>query len=468
MNDMVNGIRSERYLMNIFCIMFLILPAVFVFSSGKQEIKEENRLVMVINYPYQIWSADPTKIHLTLFKPDFSPAKGAEVKVNDKVFGRSDTNGVCIFDYVPGNEESHKLEAELVERGVRYREIKVFSCGSRTASFKAERLYVYTDRGVYNPGQRMFVRIIAWALKGEYAAIPNAEIQLLFQDVAGKVYSGEYVRTNEYGIASTEFSLPHHMPDGDYELVVLYEKARESARVRVKRFIPPIINIRHNLPRYLTDTQTTLEAAIELGYFSGGTISSSTLLFGVENHHGEQVFKREFSAKKPLYSLTLGRTDLDEIRGGLLIERECKIKLRVTDSYGQTDEVVWDVIYTARPYTAVIESDKDAYPEGETVQLLAKVVDIDRQPASHISLVLWIEAMNLELASETDEKGVARFEFAMPPHAITATLRSPIMSPVLAERVIPFQVVKPMSSKVEELPKKDKALYLFRSRLCSC
>ncbi|MBN1696390.1 MAG: hypothetical protein JW881_02645 [Spirochaetales bacterium] len=435
-------------------LVVFLLSAFNSYATGQQEIKEESRLVMIINYPYQIWSTDPTKIHVTLFKPDFSPAGKAEVKVNGKVVGRSDKNGVCIFDYVPGDKESHHLEAVLVEGGVRYREEKLFSCGSRTASFKAERLYVYTDRGVYNPGQKVYVRMIAWSLAGEYTAIPDADIQLLFRDTSGNVYNGEYVRTGDDGIAWTEFSLPPHMREGDYELVVLYGKARESARIRVKRFVPPIISIKHDLKRYLTDTQTRLDVHVELGYFSGGRLSSSKLSMIVEDEKKTVVFSRTFESGKPDYEVTLGKTELDEIRRGLEVESYFTIKLGVIDSYGQSDEVVWDVLYTARPYSAVIELDKDAYPAGETVQLLAKVVDIDRQPAAGIELVLNVGEIGVNLTSKTDEKGLARFEFVMPSSSVTAVLSSPIMKPALGERAVPFQEKKPMSSKVAELPKK--------------
>jgi len=80
-------------------ILMMVLLTVPGLATGRQESRSE-RLIFFMNYPYQIWSDDFTKIHLTLLKPDFQPAKGAIVKVNDKEMGKTDANGVCIFDSI--------------------------------------------------------------------------------------------------------------------------------------------------------------------------------------------------------------------------------------------------------------------------------------------------------------------------------------------------------------------------------
>ncbi|MCK4235301.1 hypothetical protein KAX75_12795, partial [candidate division WOR-3 bacterium] len=145
--------------------------------------------------------------------------------------------------------------------------------------------------------------------------------------------------------------------------------------------------------------------------------------------------------------------ELNSIRKKLSLETDYKIKIVVTDSYGQSDEIFWDITYTARPYSAVLEIDKDSYPEGEIVQILAKVVDIDNQPAVKIPLILEISELELKKEFKTDENGVAVLEFTMPGNSVTAYVKSPIMKDILAQRTIPFQALKPMISKASEPPK---------------
>ena len=440
---------------NLLIILFFVtlLPSDTYSRKPQGEKMKKESLILIINYPYQIWSNDPTKIHLTLFKPDFKPAIGAVVKIDKKEVGKTNKNGVLIFDFKPGSNESHILFATLKQGKKTYEVMKNFSSYARTVSFKAHRIYVYTDRGVYNPGQNILIRIMAWQLKGEYSPIADAKIQLLLQDKNGKVTSGNYVKTNAFGIGATEFTLPKNMPEGDYELVVLYEKARESTSIRVKRFVPPVISIKHNLKRYLTDTQNRLETKVELGYFAGGKIKSSKLTLSFLTPDKKELFTTEYSSKKPTYIVNLDEKQLNSIRKKMSLEGDYKIKLKAVDSYGQSNEMVWDFTYTARPYTAVLEIDKDAYPEGEKVQILAKIVDIDKQPAKNIPLILEIPEIKLKKETKTDEKGVAVLEFTMPKNSVTAYVKSPIMKDILAARTIPFQLKKPMVSKASEPPK---------------
>ncbi len=422
-------------------------------DNTDEDIKETKALILIINYPYQIWSNDPTKIHVTLLKPDFSPAAGAHVEVNEKTVGKADSNGICIFDYTPGSAQSHTLKARLVEKGIEYITSKNFACNARTVSFKAERLYIYTDRGVYNPGQDILIRFIAWQLKREYMALPQAKVQLLFQDLNGKIFSGEYVATNEYGIGSTKIKTPAHMPEGEYDLVVLFEQARESTRLRIKHFVPPVINIKHNLVRYFTPSEESFSVKIALSYFSGGSPVSSQVVLSILTQQGKEIFKKEYSSGTPEFSLSLEKDELKAIKKRLEPETEIKIKLQASDSYGQTDELIWDMFYTEKPFFAVLEIDKDAYPEAEPVQLLVKVMDLDGQPAKQIPLTLVIDSLNINQVGKTDEQGVASFSFVMPDSPVTAVIKSPIMSSNLGQRVIPFQQKKPMLSKVKETPK---------------
>ncbi len=189
----LKGITSMRLLTLPLFVGFLIV-SLFSANGYCQEISGEGmkkeQLILIINYPYQIWSDAPTKIHLTLFRPDFKPAVGAEVTVNDQPVGNADENGVCIFDYEPGSNQNHRLVATLKEEDKIYKVDKNFSSNSRTVSFRADRLYVYTDRGVDNPGQDILLRIIAWQLKGENRSVQDANLQLLSQKPTGKGYSG--------------------------------------------------------------------------------------------------------------------------------------------------------------------------------------------------------------------------------------------------------------------------------------
>ncbi|MCW8965946.1 MAG: hypothetical protein OQK82_04550, partial [Candidatus Pacearchaeota archaeon] len=81
------------------------------------------------------------------------------------------------------------------------------------------------------------------------------------------------------------------------------------------------------------------------------------------------------------------------------------------------------------------------------------VVDIDKQPAADIPLILEADNGQIKKNVKTDSMGIAVFEFTMPAYAINAVIKSPIMEPNLGERYIPLEIRKPMNSKVADLPK---------------
>ena len=166
-------------LMGLLCLAFL-LPTPLQ-AREKDKKTDTKPLVLVINYPYQIWSIGASKIHVCLFTPDFKPAQGAEVEVDGKKVATADKNGVAIFEMKPGARRSHNLVATLKGKEDSYIVRKVFSCNTRTASFRTDQVYVYTDRGVYSPGQDILIRLIAWELTGDYVPLPNKKIQMMLE-----------------------------------------------------------------------------------------------------------------------------------------------------------------------------------------------------------------------------------------------------------------------------------------------
>ena len=446
------------------CYSLSLILAVVLLSFGpptgaageKKSKKRPKHLVLVINYPYQITGSASTRIHTTLFKPDFAPAASARVTVNGKEVGIADENGTCIFDYVPGENKSHILKAVLKEGDKSWQVTKSFASNARTASFRSDQLFVYTDRGVYNPGDDILVRLMAWELLADYKALDKAAVKLLLQDSSGRVFAGEELTTNEFGIAASRLPLAENMPEGDYELVVLYKQARETARLRVKRFVAPVMSIRHDLKRFLTPAQSSLTIRANITYFAGGIPEGADLGLTVKASDGKQVLEMGFSADKVgQYELTLGKADLDRIRKATAPEQPFKMLIKATDKFKRSSEVTRDVVYTERPYRAVLEFDKDDYPTGELVKLQAKVVDLDGKPAREIKLTCTVSEFSVKAEAVTDSNGVAEFSFKMGKSAGTVVVTSPVMKVPLGQKAVRLNSPKPMTSKVAEPPGKQ-------------
>ena len=447
--------------MFVFCLLALVMPGSQGFGDEVRKVKKvakaqkpkNGSLILFMNYPYEIAGDGVTKIHVTLLTPDFRPAAGAKVTVNGKAMATADRNGTAIFDYKPGNKERHKLVARYTDKTGRYGASRSFTCNARTESFRSDQLFVYTDRGVYNPGDAIQVRLLAWELLGDYKAIPSAKISLLLQTPGGRILGGQALTTNSFGVASGKFLLPQNMPQGDYELVVLYNQARESARLRVERFVPPLMDIKHSLGRFMTPAFQTLPVQVTLSWFSGGIPLGAKMDLTVLSPSQAQLFTKPLEEKAPgKFEATLTAADLDTIRPGLALDQPFKIRLEAKDVFGRVSRVDRDMIYTQRPYQTVLELDKDSYPAHEQVKLNVRVVDFDGRPAAGIDVKVSVPEFKVEQDGKTDATGVAILSFPMGAVTATATVTSPVVVLPLGEIAVPFTAVKPMTSKVDQPP----------------
>ncbi|MBN2736530.1 MAG: hypothetical protein JXR70_06075 [Spirochaetales bacterium] len=451
--------------MKKYAISFLpLFFSLSAFSLGQAEVTDfDDSLIMVINYPYQIWSQDSTKIHTTFFMPDFKPAKGAEVFVDGRFIGRSDGNGVMIFDLVAGNNSAHLLKARLNANGKVYGVDKSFSSNARTESFRVERVFVYTDRGVYNPGQEILLRVLAWELTGEYRPLVESPVEVYLQNRDNRIFCGEKLVTDAFGVAHSRIPVPRHLPEGDYELVVLHGEARESAELRIEPFRAPAIRVSHDAKRYLTSSQKQWGFHLDLSYFTGGSLKSGSLDLIIKGLSGDVLFRKSVSFKEPAFDVVLSAGELVSVKSALSEESAFKLVFDVSDSFGQRSELVWDMQYTAKAFRTVLEIDKDSYLEGEQVQVLARIVDLDGQPVVNLPVVLQIDEIQFRKTFQSNAFGIALLTFTMPGQPVNVVVTNPDTGPVLAQRYIPFQAFKPLVSKVDEVPEHSKASVLINA-----
>ena len=390
----------------------------------------------VVNYPYQITGAGETNIHLSLFHDDFRPAVGSEITVNGNPVGKCDATGTCIFRFRPGSGSQHTLAAGgTILMG--------FACNARTESFRSDHLFVYTDRGVYNPGTRVLIRLLAWELLGEYSALAERTVEI-FLEREGRLYFGMEAITDARGVGYTEIPLAESLPEGTYDLKVCYAGQTESARLQVRRFQPPAVEIEHTLPRFLTPRQERLDFEVKLRYPTGGEPAESVVKLILTGQGGKVLRSHEWTGESA-YQLSLEDLQLELNDGDPL-----QFQLEAQDSFGQRGEMIRDAKFSNRPYTAALETDKDAYPAGEEVELKVKLVDLDGRPAANVGL----ECRDLREA--TDSLGVANFRFEMPAETVEVTVTVPELGIEVGSRSIQRVETKAMLSKVLEDPRGGK------------
>ncbi|MEI8259510.1 MAG: hypothetical protein WCJ30_27910 [Deltaproteobacteria bacterium] len=159
------------------------------------------RLRLVVDSPYQSWSDEGTFVHVVAFTPDGRPCPEADVYSGDEHVGRTDAHGAFAFRRTPNREQDAHTPRHsgaltvLCRRGDRaYLGTANVRAFSRASSFERPVMYVYTDRGVYNPGQTLHARAIAWRLRGEYEPVPGQSVALSLRREDGASLGGGAIR----------------------------------------------------------------------------------------------------------------------------------------------------------------------------------------------------------------------------------------------------------------------------------
>lgn len=377
---------------------------------------------LVIDSPYQSWADLGSYAHLVAFGPGWEPATGADVYLDGKRIGRTDDTGSFAFRRRPDAERTEEQGRITVVAGRRARSFEYHSF-RRTQSFAFPVLYLQTDRGTYLPGDTVHVRALGWQLRGDYAPLADAQAELNLLSPEGRLVGGGALRTDSWGVATLDLPIPAHAPQGYYRLEARYAEESAEASLRITDFVPPELEIRHDLGHYLTPDTTEVPFEVRLGYFGGGTFREGTIRVAVRAQgHDEppelHVEERTVEGPGP-HRFVLPSSAVQALAGRFAGEDGAawpyaEVSIRVTDSWGRSDTVRRQLAWVVNPYTATIELDREQYAPGQPVNAMVRVVDLADEPQRGLEVRLERPEFGEPLTTRTDEGGVAVFRFPAP------------------------------------------------------
>lgn len=428
-------------------------------EGGRAELDEaevDGRLLVTIDTPYQVFDDAGTLIHVAAWAPDGRPAAGAEVYLADHFVGRTDGAGAMAFRWgVPGNDlESYWTSGSSVS--VRWDDDGTvrggsvwFSAFSRTESYESDHLYVYTDRGVYAPGDTVRARLIGWHLAADYAPIEGGEVELLLVGPDGATVAGAEVTTDEFGVAHAELTLASTLAEGAYRLDVNYAGATAMTRLRVERYVPPVMHLDHTLGRFITRDTERLEWELGVRYFEGGypdevVVTTTASVRGAVRY----TASRRVVGAGP-HAFAIEPDELAEVVDGLLDREMVTVRITVEDEDGRVDQLSRDMTYALNPYIAVIEADRDAWSEGDPVELIVRLTDIERVPMRDTAVRLETDD-GRTFTARTDDAGTAQISLEMGDHGFEVRVFVDDVDAPLATRWLDWQEPQPMRSHIAD------------------
>lgn len=393
---------------------------------------------LVLDSPYQIFSKVGTYIHAAAWLPSFAPAANARVFIDGKLRGRTDASGTFVFRDVPDDKGtgggSHLVQILAGEGKARVIGGANYHAYARTQSFERANLYVYTDRGVFNPGETIHVRAFAWRLRGDYRPFADAPVNVLLRK-DGKVLGGGRVMTDRMGVAWLDLPLPTTAPEGPYELAVEHLGERATARLQIKRIVAPAVRIEHTMPRFLTRDAGELGFDVTLATSTGEPFKSGTVTVKCLDPKGVVVATeaRPVLGSGP-HKFSLDGERLKKMRDGFADDQLAAVVLQVTDgATGRSDELRRDLRISRAPWRLVVETDRNEHVPGETVKVVVHTTDLEQAPAPGMDIEIIGHGYKDEeqsgkptektVIAKTDSDGLAKATFLMPKGALNITAR---------------------------------------------
>jgi uncharacterized protein YfaS (alpha-2-macroglobulin family) len=432
-------------------------------STDRLNLSEVNKakptpLFVVVDTPYEIWSGQGTYLHVAVYDEAFAPVNGATVYLGTKPVGMTDEKGTVVVRNIPrqsddaGDVSEQWLRAVLVRDGKTSIGEVPFSSYARTPSFESDRLFVYTDRGVYNPGQPILLRVIGWELKGDYKPLVDKEVEIMLLDSRGHVVAGAKPQTDAFGAASLSLPLPDRMPEGNYTLAAQIGQERAQARLRIERITPPSIDIEHTLRRYFTRSEKSLDFTVTLKSFSGAALHNGQLQVTVQHNNQILIDEKRAIDGSESYAFSFADKPIASLKEQLHEGEHFSVVITATDNAGRSDSVRRDLQFVTNPYTAVIEFDKNEYTIGEQVQVQVKLVDIEGVPVRNRQVRLEVEGAKTPKPVNTDANGVALFRLIArsPEDGILVSAFLSDVDKALAQSSATVLERKAMTSKVEQ------------------
>lgn len=180
---------------------------------------------------------------------------------------------------------------------------------------------IFTDRGIYRPGQTVHVSLLAYNVtKGVETAVDAG------QNVKVSLYDANYnsigeatVTTNEYGVAATEFTLPEKTLSGLFHI----RTASGSESFRVEEYVRPTFEVSIPRPKVNYRQGDTITVKGTAKAYSGAPLGNARVVYNV-NRQQSWWWRMTGEGNKPLLSDTV-TTDMQgnfEIRMPMLMPED--------------------------------------------------------------------------------------------------------------------------------------------------
>jgi uncharacterized protein YfaS (alpha-2-macroglobulin family) len=208
---------------------------------------------------------------------------------------QTDERGLARFTNLPapGNGEVFAVRAgedlAVVGTDSYFRDgLQSWQLGVREGYEGPVRLFVHTDRGVYRPGERVYVHGLARRLRdGAKARVPAERAVKLELRAESDLIDERTLQLNDFGSFAAEIDLPKHIPPGSHSLTIEVAGQTEYQTVTVADFKPLTFELTGGPARAEVLAGEAIELSLGARYLFGTPLAAADVQLTVERTAGE-------------------------------------------------------------------------------------------------------------------------------------------------------------------------------------
>ncbi|MCL6591468.1 MAG: hypothetical protein K6U80_16145 [Firmicutes bacterium] len=299
----------------------------------------------------------------------------------------TDDHGLATFSERELDSNYYYNNLLTAEKGARFTILKdgVYLQGREPVEDNIKQAFVYTDRAIYRPLQKVYYKIVAFEgnpPRNEYQTVSGQQLTVSFTDPNGETVASQTVTTNSFGSASGEFQIPSGRILGYYRLVV---DGWGEAGIRVEEYKRPTFEAKLPPPDDALRLNHDVVLKGEAVYYFGMPVTEGRVNYRItrETDYPWWYFRRySWITRQPAREVAAGETSLNG-KGEFQIhfrpegdetlpDKEgvsyrFRVAATITDSGGETKEAVRDYLIGFTAISATITAAQNFYHAGDAV-----------------------------------------------------------------------------------------------------
>ena len=141
------------------------------------------------------------------------------------------------------------------------------------------RICIYTDRAIYRPGQKVFASALLYQVTNgmDHQVVDGRYVHFMLRDANSKVVAEENVKSDAYGVAATEFTLPESGLTGVFTIAV----DGQRHHIRVEEYKRPTFHVDFPEVKQAYAAGDTLTVKGEAKSFAGVPVQGAKVSYKV-------------------------------------------------------------------------------------------------------------------------------------------------------------------------------------------